>query len=239
MSEQAEFLKDLDVENKDDVFDKPLTEAEPEKEEPEEEDDKVAPNRYWRRMKQKVDQYKDETIALNERIKVLSEVNKFREDVGDDPLKEVEAIFGTDTPEKLSATTILKKALSGMSESAVNKALEKIQEQREKESQAVRDEENAIEKGLERLEDEENADFSNPTERKAFLNLLEKLSPKDSDGNIKEYADFGATYEIFEKSKEKSTRAKELASRSMTHSGASKESKLEDDALSRFIRENM
>ena len=239
-SEQEKFLSD--VENKSEsVFDENLeVAANPEKEESVEEKEERK-NRAYRRLEQKYQKEREAAIALGERVKVLSEVDKFREEAGGDNLKEVEAIFGTDTPEKLAATNILKKALSGMSDSAVEKALERIQSQQDNESKAVREAEDEIDEGLEIAEDATGLDLSEGSrDRQGFLTLVERLAKKDKNGDIVEYPDFETAAELYVRTKERpvNTRARDLASRSMTHSGESVASKLEEDAVGNYLKEN-
>lgn len=232
---QQEFLKDLDINAKPDAFpEAPVTE------EVSEDTGFEAKNRRERRLLTQNQRLREEAIASEARAQALSEVNKFREEVGDDTLKEVEAIFGTNTPEKLAATNILKKALSGMSEQAVQKALEKLEEREGNEAEAVRKEEDNIELMLERVEDDTDLDLSEGSpDRKAFLSMLEKASPKDRDGNIIEYADPDYVVEQFLDRKGKvNERNKNLSSRSMTRSGASQESKLEQSEAERYLKEH-
>lgn len=242
-SEQDKFLEDLDVKKPTDVLDaETQVEVEPSEEDNEE---KFSGNRRTRRMAAKAQQYKEETIALNARLQALSEADKVRTNTEEaDFLKAVEPIFGTDTPEKREATELLKKALKGAHDSAeksaLDKAIQSIEAERQSESSAVSEEEDNIEEGLEMLEDEYDIDLSpGSKERNNFLTLLERLSPKDKQGNILEYADFDATYDIYERTREKSSsRAKELASRSMARSGSSGGgSKLESDATERYLRD--
>lgn len=238
MSEQENFLKSLEGEQES-ILDRNLEIESPDGKEPEdvEQTEQKLKNRRERRMAAQNQQIREENIALNERVKVLSEVGKFREEVGDDSLKEVEAIFGTDTPEKLQATNILKKALSGMSESAVEKALDKIEQQRSGESQALIQEEKNLDTILDSVEDDYGIDMSNDSNRKGFLTLLERLSPKDKNGDIIEYADADTTAEVYLSRKERSSgRAKDLASRSMTRSGESQPSKLEASSNEKYLK---
>lgn len=246
MSEQTEFLKDLDIAGEN-VLDAPITgSSEPEKESTESQELQLK-NRRERRLAEKWQKERESNIALNARLEALSESQKIRETTEEaDYLKRVAKIYGDATPEAKEATELLKEALRGVHESARKEALtealetfNKDKKERDDDSKAVEKEENEIEEGLERIEDEFNVDFSDQNTRKGFLTLLEKLSPKDRDGNIKEYADFITAYEVYESQKSKSSsRAKELASRSMTHGGASQESKLQDDATIRFLKEN-
>jgi hypothetical protein len=240
MSEVEDFLKDT-KQSDESVLDRDIaTEATPEKVE-DKVDDEQSKNRAYRRMESKYQREREAGIAMAERIKVLSEVGKFREDVGDDSLKEVEAIFGTDTAEKLAATNILKKALSGMGEKAKQAALEALDSRQTGETKAQREAEDEIDAGIEEAEDETGLDLSEGSaDRQGFLTLVERLAKKDRDGNIVEYPDFATAAEVYQQRKERpsSSRARELASRSMTRSGESQPSKLEQTAQERYLQEN-
>lgn len=232
MSEQEDFLKDLD--KTEDPFEKPLVE-EPEKEEDEDTEFK-AKNRRERRLLTENTRLREEAIAASARAQALTEVSKFQKETGDnDPIKQARAIYGDDTPEKKIASDILENTLRGIKESAVKEALEKMEGSRNEESKAVREEEQNLERILDNMEDEYGIE---PSDRKAFLTLLEKISPKDRDGNIIEYADPDYTAETFIRLKERSsTRAKDLASRGMTRSAASAPDKVEASAAEKYLKE--
>ena len=233
MAELDSFLKDLGV-PEESFLDKPLTGTEPEKEEVK--DDEVFKNRYTRRKEKEAARLRDEVIALNERVKVLSEVGKFREEVGDDALKKVEAIYGTDTPEKLAATNLLKEALLNIKEDT----LREIDSRGERETEAQKEADSEVDDFLDRVEEDYNLDMSDDNVRKGYITLMEKMSSKYEDGNIKEFADPDAvaeTYLALQK-RQSSSRAQELASRSMTRSGESQSSKLPQNAIARFMEEN-
>jgi hypothetical protein len=53
--------------------------------------------------------------------------------------------------------------------------------------------------------------------------MMNKLSPKDENGNITAYADFGAAWDVLQSQKEKpdNSRNKEIASRGMAKSSPS------------------
>ena len=227
------FLKDLGV-PEESFLDKPLTGTEPVKDEAK--DDEVFKNRYTRRKEKEASRLRDEVIALNERVKVLSEVGRFREEVGDDALKKVEAIYGTDTPEKLAATNLLKEALLNIKEDT----LREIDSRGERETEAQKEADSEVDDFLDRVEEDYNLDMSDDNVRKGYITLMEKMSSKYEDGNIKEFADPDAvaeTYLALQK-RQGSERAKELASRSMTRSGESQSSKLHQNAIDRFMEEN-
>ncbi len=221
------------------ILDKPLT-VEPE-EEPEKEtaDEEVKKNRYTRRREAEAQRLRDENIQLNERVKVLSEVGRFKEEVGEDDLKKVEAIFGTDTPEKLAATNILKEALSGLTEKAKRETLRELESREEEESGAQAEADDEVDEFLEMAEDE-GLDVEDENTRRGLLTLMERMSRKYNDGNIKEFADPEAVVETYKElqKRQSSTKARELASRSMTRSGESQPSKLPQNAIDRFMTEN-
>lgn len=243
-----EFLKDLGTEES--IVDKPLdipqnTDEEPEKETPEiikyELDENGYPkNRFGRRKRASDERLRDEVLQLNERVKVLSEVGKFKEEVGDDDLKKLDAIFGTDTAEKLAATNILKEALSGMSLKAKEAALKEIESREEKETGAQKEADDQVDDMLDYVEDEYKLDMSDENVRRGYVTLMEKMSPKDKDGDIKEFADRDAVAEAFValQKRQDSGKARELAFRSMTRSGESQPSRLPQNAIDRFMEEN-
>ena len=245
---QQEFLKDLDIKPEDNVLEQPLETPETESTEggetPEETEFK-AKNRRERRLLTQNQRLREEAIAANARIQGITEAQQFGKDTTEaEFLKAVEPIYGNNTPEKAAATELLKKALKGVYETAKKEAIEeslgKVAERETNETQAVAEEEDNLEDILETLEENHNVDLtSDSASRKGFLTLLERLSPKDTEGNIIEYADPEVTYELFERTKEKSSsRAKDLASRSMTHSGTSGGSKLETDSVERFLKDS-
>jgi hypothetical protein len=238
MSEQQDFLKDLEVDNQDAFADRGNLEI-PGKEETDAEIEERRINRKNRRLDQRLKDAENLTLQLNERIKVLTEVGKFKQEVGDDDLKEIDSIYGTDTPEHIAAGNILKKALRAREEGAVEKALQRIQAERGDDVKAQQEEDKTVDDIEERIEDDYGIDMSNSTDRSNYFALMERMSPKDKDGNVKEYADPDAVAETFLRLKERaSSRRQELSNRSMTRSGASQPSRIVDDASERFLREN-
>lgn len=238
MGVQDEFLKDLKTDGqKDELFDEPLNIEGSGADSP---DGFEAKNRRERRLLRKNQQLREEAIAATARAEAIAESSQFRAGTEEtEYLKRVERIYGNDTPEKAEATNLLKEALEGVKQAAKDEALQEFQKERGSESLAVRQEEQNLDNMMEEIEDDYNADFSDPNTRQGFLTLLEKVSPKDRDGNIIEFADPATTWELFESRRDRaSSRAKELSSRSMTRSGQSQPSRLQDDATERFLREN-
>lgn len=232
-SEQSEFLKDLEIPTEN-VLEAPL-EVEPEKET---EERPQLVNRKIRRQLERGEKYREEALLLGERLKVMTELGKFKEETGEDKLKEIDLIYGTDTPEHIAAGNILKKALQGREDAAVERALEKLREERSQESVQQEVEEKNLDEMLEQVEDEHGIDMSDATNRRAFLTLLERASAKDADGDIKEYADPDFVAEQFLARRDQSNgRAKELASRSMVRGGQTS-STVEQTAIERYLKDN-
>jgi len=239
MSEQEQFLKDLDAKPEDSILEKPLEGEETPVEETPEEIEQKAKNRRERRLLEKNQRLREEVLMTNARLEGINEARQLQANSDDDPIKAVRAIYGDDTPEKKQASDILESTLRKIQEATTQQAFDALKEQQASESRAVVEEERNLDTMMESLEDSYDADFSNKETRTGFLDLLERISPKDRDGNIIEFADADTTWELYSSLKEKSSsRAKELSSRSMTRSGSSGESKLQDDATMRFLKEN-
>lgn len=240
-----EFAEDFPVEDPSvDPFEVGVEKA-PEKEVVvEEEGEKTEPrkNRQHRRLETKLQQERETNIELNARLKALSEERQFRQEVRQEDT-DVSRIYGTDTPEAREATRLLQSALQRTREEAETSALQKFEAVQETQRKAQRDAEGLIDSELESLEDEFDVDLTSdaPAARKArreLLELVSELSPKDSEGNIKDYADFGKAFEIYQNTKEKpnANRQKDLAARSMVKSGASSSTKLETDAQESYLK---
>ncbi len=181
-------------------------------------------NRHVRRLEKKLAETREESIELAARLAERSELTKFQEEVGNDP--DIARIYGTETPEAREATRLLQGALSKAEERATEKALAKFQAAQAEQVKAQRDAQRFIDDELESIEEEHGIDLTSdsPQARKAcreFLDLVQKASPKDGNGDIKEYADFGAVFDLYNTRREpkQPTRNQDLASRSMVRSG--------------------
>jgi hypothetical protein len=233
-----EFLKDIVKNPEDDVLNKPLIET------PEiavVEDDKgfEAKNRRERRLLEQNQRLREEAIAAQAKLEGISEARRFQEDTGDDYIKNVRAIYGDADPRSKEASDILEATLRRIEEVATQKALEKVSEREETATTAVRENEDLLEDELGKAEDETGLDLSEGSaDRRAVLNRVDRLSPKDRDGNIIEYADIVSIAEDYATTKRPSNeRAKDLASRGRVASGASQPSKLEEDATWKALKD--
>lgn len=243
-SVEQQFLDELKPE---DNFEKPLTEA-PAEEKPkevkeEESEGFQAKNRRERRLLEQNQRLREEAIRAETRLQTIEESKKARESTEEaEYLKLVDRIYGTDTPEKREATEILKTALRGAHSSAKKEALEeweaREQSRSQEEMKAVQQEEDTLTEDEDYLAETRGANFDDPEFRKRYYAVQERLSRKDREGNIIEFADPDAVMDFLEATAKKpESRAKELAARNMVRSGQSQPSTLEDDANWRALKQ--
>lgn len=238
--EQKEFLKEFEPEQKQDVFEQPLTpEAEkPVEEEAPEESKEEATNRRERRLQAKLQAERESSIALAARLEALTEAQKFSQATDPEFAETVERIYGNATPEAAEATNLLKKALASVKETARDEAIEAFREEQRQAREAEQAELKNLDGMVEEIEDEYGVTLDKSTQQ-AFFQRLEKLSPKDGDGNIIAYADHHAVWEDLQSRKAApNTRAKDLASRGMVKTGATAAQGVGPDANEKWLREN-
>lgn len=247
MNEVEKFLEDTSADTtKVDVLDAPLIPNESEKTgedkgtKQEDDGDELKPkNRRERRLLKQLREEREGSSFLAGKLSAREEA-KASVTEESDYLKSVERIYGTDSPEAQIATDLLKKAFIGARDDAEQRAYDRIKAEREQDTKAFADANNELDNMLEELEDEHGVEL-NEAQETAFFKLLEKMSPKDREGNVTAYADADAVWEMFSEKLTKAkpdNRAKDMSSRSMTTSGASKESNLNEDVHARFLREN-
>ncbi len=185
-------------------------------------------NRRHRRLEAQRDAERQSNIALNERVKVLSEIvanGGHTQTVTTEMPAEWIALYG-DTPEAKTAWGIQVKMFNAAKEDAKKEAIAEFQQQQQEVIAKKQEFEQFIESELEALEDEHDVDLTSdaPAARKArreFLELVQKVSPKDDAGNVTGYADFGSTFELYQankpttKTNATADRRKEIAANSM------------------------
>lgn len=245
MDEQQKFLEGLEGDQTPaDIFELPL-DGEPavvtEETEVEDTDGDLKPkNRRERRLMRKLQEERESSMFLAGKLEARNEARSALDEESD-YLKTVEHIYGTDTPETRTATDLLKKAMIGLRDDAENRAYDKIKAEQQREQQIELDATNELDSYIDDIEDTYDVEL-NPVQQTAYFQLLQKMSPKDRDGNVTQYADPHAVWEVFqEKITPKGTdnRAKALANRSMVQSGSpAKENSLQDDTHTRFLKEN-
>ena len=130
-------------------------------------------------------------------------------------------LIGNDTPEKLA---MIKESMSRderLLELAEQRAFERLSAKEQESLMAERQAEEELESAFDSIEDTFGVDISssNPLARKArneFISYVEKIAPKDRNGDIREYPDMLSAWETFSELRQRQpSRSKELASRSM------------------------
>lgn len=228
-NELDKFFEDLPKGEKKvaDVFeDKPAEEAAPKPGDSEESEGRK--NRRHRRLEEQLRAEKDSNIALNERIKVLSEVEKFSKEHEGEIDPRLARAFGTNDQGK-EFSKIITDLLKENTEKAKEEALKEFESREARVETETKGYENFIDSQLENLEDQHDIDLTSnePAARKArreFLEMVQDLSPKDENGTITGYADFESTFGLYqrvhsERSSDTVNKQKDMASRSMQRSG--------------------
>lgn len=239
-NETDQFLADLPDDQGSDLFDFTPQEPQPfvEQEGEEAEVEYKPKNRRERRLTQKLEAERQSAIDLAERLSRLEQARSVSEEDAD-YLKGLELIYGTDSPEAIQATELLKKAITGVREDAETRAYQRFLDSQNQELQAVAEAEEELDIILDGIEDRYKVELTEDQEA-AYFQLMQKMSPKDKNGNVVGLADPDAVWEIFSERMNKprtDSRAKELSARSMVQSGATKDSTLKDDAAERQLRE--
>lgn len=243
---QDEFLKDLQTQETVDIFEQPLN---PEPPKPAEQavqtqEDEEPRNRHERRTQAKLQAEREANIALAARLEAITEAQRAsQQSEADEYLKLAEQIYGNQAPENALATDLLKKALKGAEERAYTRAVDAFKEEQRKRTEEEAKESEALDDMIDEVEDNFNVTMDSATQ-KTFFQLLEKLSPKDrTTGDVIAYADPLAVWEELQARKQQTqqqsqTRARDLASRGMTKTGAQAQTTVEQDSNERWLREN-
>lgn len=231
MSENQEFSKFLDeikegqpktLEQVLDVKEEvPPKQEEVAKETPEKESE-PRKNRHHRRLEKQLEEERIARAAAEARANALleSKVGKTDDDAVHSLLIQ---LYGNEERGK-EAANVNRKALEIIEQRATERALAEFERRQAEQNAEVVKHEQYLDSEFESLEDEYNVDFTSnaPAARKArneMLEILEKISPKNEEGDIKEYADMSGVYEMWKlqhsQGKTDNSRQKELASRTM------------------------
>lgn len=212
------------------------------------EDDEPHKNRRHRRLEAQLTEEREARIAAEARAQALSETPRFREDTQDISVDQRWLQMYGDSPASRTAWKLQQEMFDDYTARAKDEALKQIKEEQRQEQVQQKEFESFIDSQLETIEDEFNVDVTSdaPAARKArreFLEMVQKISPKDEQGNISAYSDFGATWEAYqlkrstEKNPGTTERQKEIASRSMRKSGGVDVQQANDDSTIRFLRD--
>lgn len=232
-SEVEKFFEGLPEEEKPeaDIFSD--TPAAPEKEKENdgtttpEKDGEPRKNRRHRRLEQQLTEEREKRIAAEARAGGISEAQKFVQTTGDDTPAKWLQMYG-DTPESRQAWALQKEIMADVVAKTKAETLKEVEDRETARKTEQAQFQTFIEGELEELEDEYNVDLTSdaPAARKArreFLEMIQTLSPKDDAGTITGYADFDATWKLYQEkrsaTKTDASKNKDLASRTMTRPG--------------------
>lgn len=212
----------------------------------EEAEEPAKPNRAQRRavenasIRQQLQQEREARIAAETRAQVLAEMKS-----GDKLDDRLVKLYGDSENGRLAAQ-LHAEMLSDVRKQAVEEAEAKFSQREEAATAEQRQAETQIDDELANLEETYDVDLTSNTTaanklRGQLLDLVERFSPKDREGTIVEYADFGSAFEMLQQTNKPVTnpRAKDFADRSLQKSNtAANVTKEEDDATRSWLRRN-
>lgn len=160
---------------------------------------------------------------ISKRAPQVQEVKEVKKDDEDDYYIR---LIGNDTPEKLAMIREAKSRDERLLQQAEDRAYNRVSSEKQRELDAERKAEEELTNSIDDIEESFNVDLTSkdPVARKArvdFLNFVEKIAPKNAQGEIVAYPDMLSAYETWNETKARPqpSRAKDLASRSMSRSG--------------------
>lgn len=143
-------------------------------------------------------------------------------------------VIGNDTPERQAAIKDWLRTQSAREEKIIERARSLWQQEQQQIAEEEKAAEDELIQGFENIEDTFSVDItgSSPSARKLraeFVDFIEKVAPKDSNGDIIEYPDFEQTFEIFQERapKPSNSKAKDLASRGAARSETAETTKVD------------
>ncbi len=239
-----DFSKDFpsdESQKKDTDFLNPTGEVTPA--EIEEVEEQPRENREMRRLRAKYQAEREAGIQLAARLEALSEAQKFAQETRNSDVDDrLKLLYGDDENGR-KAAQLTASLLEDTAKRARQEALQELQSARDAENNEVAVNEKFIDEQLESLEDEYNMDLTSNTPiarktRSGLLDMVERLSAKDREGNIVEYADFNEVFDVYRQTMERSdnSRQKNLASRGMVRGGTTTE-KVQNSAEVNYLKQ--
>lgn len=171
----------------------------------------------------KVQRYIQKEIEKRAKEFAPSAESQFRKEVEEDiklPPSFIKLV-GNDTEEKKQVLKDLSDYFGTLKGEAKQEFIEQMQEQERQqtaEDDAALDELNS---GFEAIEEDYGVDLTSDLKtRNSFIEFLRKVSHKDENGEVDQFADIPSAWEAFQEQKKPApaSRAKELASRGMARS---------------------
>lgn len=135
-------------------------------------------------------------------------------------------LIGNDTPEKVA---MIKEAMARderLLEQAEERAFNRLSQKEQEAIEADKQAEEELDNAFENIEETFDVDITSNNSvarktRQEFVSFVEKIAPKDRNGDIVDYPDMASAWETFSEMKKSTatpSRAKELAARSMARS---------------------
>lgn len=189
------------------------------------EGDEPRKNRRHRRLEQQLEKEREARIAAEARAAGYADARQESQESNSQIDERLLRMYGADGME---AAKLHSDLLNDYATKAEERAMQRFEAQQQQSRQEEAQATEFIDAELEAIEDEYGVDVTSdaPAARKArreFLTLVEKLSPKDSEGKVTDFADFDEAWEVFQSTQKKpdttSDRAKEIAGRTMENSG--------------------
>lgn len=187
-------------------------------------------------VKEEVVEEKEKPVPFHKDPKLQRFIEKeVARRVGEKPEQVVQAVtkddeddyyvrlIGNDTPEKLAMIREAKARDENMLNQAVERALGRVSEEKQRELDAERKADEQLTNAIDEIEETFNIDITSkdPVAKKTrvdFMNFVEKIAPKNAQGEISEFPDMLSAFETWRDMRKTapSNRAKDLASRSIT-----------------------
>ncbi len=135
-------------------------------------------------------------------------------------------LIGNDTPEKVAMIREARARDERMLDMAEERAFNRLSQHEQESLQADQEAEQELENAFENIEETYDVDISSNSPlakktRQEFVSFVERIAPKDRNGDIVDYPDMASAWETFSEIKKATTqpsRAKELANRGMARS---------------------
>lgn len=170
-----------------------------------------------RRLEKQLKEAERLTEELNNRIQRLADTKDAVEQAtGYEYLK---GIYGDETPEGRNASDILLRLPRDLKEEIMREVEERIESRYSASTAAEAEASDEVDEMMNAVEDEYDVDLSDSELRNKWIDNMERMSPKDSKGNIVHYADPYAVWEVTESQiKKPQSNAKTYAQRGLTPS---------------------
>lgn len=179
----------------------------------------------------KVQRYVEKQIAKAlEGVSTKSETQKFIQEVKGEESSELmdalTAVIGNDSPEKLRVLKAFEKRMGDIEIKASERAVQEFKAQAEAQVKEDQRAQKELDEAFESIEETYNVDLSSssPVARKMrsdFVDFVRRIAPKDASGEVIAFPDMSSAFEEFQERTKRpagNSRAKELASRSMSRS---------------------